>query len=112
MQPESCPVTELADKHQDGNDRFYVLARQAVKAVKPQANIGIIRHHEEIQMKHKEGGAKGLDAHFLISEKDLAVIESYMNRIGLRVIQKIKIGEYRFALLSSENYAQQLFEIK
>lgn len=105
--PEICPVTELAEKHQDGNDRFYVLAHSAVNAVKPHANIGTIRHHREIEVEHEEETAKGVDAHFLISVAEIAGIEASMNRIGLRVIQKIKIGEHWFALLSSENYGQQ-----
>ena len=100
--PETCLVTELAEKHQDGNDRFFVIAHHAVKAVDPHENIKILRHEQEIEVEHAKAAAAGLDAQFLLSVQDLAEAKSALFRVGLRVVQKIEIDGYQFVLLSSE----------
>lgn len=106
LMAESSPVHRLVASHQDGNDRFYLLAHPAFNDVKPHADIGVIQHHIEIELKHGEEAPKGVDAHFLVSTDMLAGIEASMRHTGLRVIQEIEIGKHRFALLSSENYGQ------
>jgi len=107
LMPKSCPVHELAQSHQDGNDRFYVMAHPAITGVKPHANIEIISHHRKIAVEHEEEAAKGIDAHFVVSIDVLAQLQDIISRRGLRVIHEVEISGHRFALLSSEIYGQQ-----
>ena len=106
LMPKACPVHELAQSHQDGNDRFYVLAHPAITGVKPHANIGLISHHREIAVEHEEEAVKGIDAHFVVSGDVLAQLQDIMSRRGLRVTHEVEIRGHRFALLSSEIYGQ------
>ncbi|MBM4285652.1 MAG: class I SAM-dependent methyltransferase [Deltaproteobacteria bacterium] len=106
LMPRSCPIHELAESHQDGNDRFYVVAHPMIGEVRPHAHIGIVNHHREIEVEHQEEKAKGVDAHFLVSIEVLAQLQDIMNRRGLRVIHEVEIRGHRFALLSSEIYGQ------
>jgi SAM-dependent methyltransferase len=105
--PKACPVHEFAESHQDGNDRFYVLAHSALGEVKPHPNIGFISHHREIEVEHEEESAKQIDAHFLVSIDVLPRLQEIVGRRGLNVIREVEIRGHRFALLSSEIYGQQ-----
>lgn len=110
MQPPlltTCPVKELAVKHQDGNDRFYVLAHPAIDRVQPHPTVGQIEHHDEILFEHAEEAAKGIDAHFLVSRDSLPSIMASMRHLGLNTVHETTIGGHRFVLLSSENYGKQ-----
>jgi hypothetical protein len=105
--PKACPVHEVAESHQDGNDRFYVLAHSAMGKVKPHPNIGFISHYREIEVEHEEESARKVDAHFLVSIDVLPRLQEIVGRRGLAVIREVEIRGHRFALLSSEIYGQQ-----
>jgi SAM-dependent methyltransferase len=107
LTPKACPVHQLAQSHQDGNDRFYVLAHPAISKVNPHPNIGFISQHREIDVEHEEESAKGVDAHFVVSIDVLPRLQDIMDRRGLNVIREVEISGHRFALLGSEIYGQQ-----
>lgn len=104
---QSCPIYTIVSKHQDGNDRFYLLAHHAISDVKPHADIEVLKHHSEIEAEHQEESARGVDAHFLVSTDVLPTLQDIMTRRGLRVVRELEKGGSRFVLLSSEIYGQQ-----
>ncbi len=107
MLSELCPVHELVDRYQDGNDRFYLLTHRAFDDVKLHTSIGVIQHHLDIEARYEEESAKQMDAHFLVSINVIDKIEMSMSRIGLCIMEEVSIDGHRFVLLSSKTCSQQ-----
>jgi CRISPR/Cas system Type II protein with McrA/HNH and RuvC-like nuclease domain len=103
MHSWSCPVHRLVERHQDGNDRFYLLNHSALDDVKPHAAIKMIQQDLDIEAEYNHQSDKEMDMHFLVQiDVDDEVIAS-LNKLRYRITDEIEIEGHRFVLMSNES---------
>jgi hypothetical protein len=100
---EACPVQELAEEHQDGNDKFYVLTHPAIGGLNIHPKIEKLPSHKAIIPEQKEDELKGIDAHFLLHVDSLKLIKASISQLDLHIVDQTSINDHVFYLFSIEN---------
>jgi len=100
---EACPVQKLAEEHQDGNDKFYVLTHPSIGGLNINPKIEKLQSYKAIVPEQKEDESKGIDAHFLLHVDSMKVMKASISQSGLYIVDQTSINDHVFYLFSSEN---------
>lgn len=99
---EACPIQELAEAYQDGNDKFYVLSHPAIGRLNPHPKIEKLKHYKDILSEQKENESKGTDTFLLVSVDSMQIMKRYIPQLNMYNVKKTNINGHLFYLISDE----------